>query len=337
MRAIMRGLTDAEFERLYGTEEQCLAAWVKVRQDAGMPCPRCGNPRSYVYDRRVGCTRCDKRWSITSGTVMADTRLPLTTWFRAMHLLSSIKQGISAVELGRRLGVSYPTAWYLHKRLCHAMTEEGERCQLGAPVEGGCAPIVEADDVSLGGERNEGRGTAGKTRVIAAAGRHPSGRMGAVAMAMVSGFTNAEASAFRDAHIAPGALVHTDGTPGFPRFRRGRTYPRRHRHRRSASGARAWRPILHRQHADLQSQHRAKGNLQGVCAEASARRPRSLLLNDQSPVHHARYDRRPMPRRRNRLPTHPPFRLRVDYRADWSISGNRERTAVPLAKSRISA
>ena len=106
MRAIMQGLTDAEFERLYGTEEQCLAAWVKARQDAGMPCPRCANPKSYVYDRRVGCTRCDMRWSITSGTVMADTKLPLTTWLRAMHLMSSTKQCISAVELGRRLGVS---------------------------------------------------------------------------------------------------------------------------------------------------------------------------------------------------------------------------------------
>jgi transposase-like protein len=132
MRAIMQGLTDAEFEQQYGTEEQCLAAWVKVRQDAGMPCPRCGNPKSYVYDRRVGCTRCDRRWSITAGTVMADTKLPLATWFRAMHLMSSTKPCISAVELGRRLGVSYPSAWYLHKRLRHAMTEEADRCQLGA-------------------------------------------------------------------------------------------------------------------------------------------------------------------------------------------------------------
>src|SRR5208337_2500517 len=96
MRVIMQGLTDAGFERLYGTEELCLAAWVKVRQSAGMPCPRCGNPKSYVYDRRVGCTRCDMRWSITSGTVMADTKLPLTSWFRAMHLMSSTKQCISA-------------------------------------------------------------------------------------------------------------------------------------------------------------------------------------------------------------------------------------------------
>ena len=218
MRAIMKGLTDAEFERLYGTEEQCLVSWVKTRQDAGMPCPRCGNPKSYVYGHRVGCTRCDMRWSITSGTVMADTKLPLTTWFRAMHLMTSTKQCISAVELGRRLGVSYPTAWYLHKRLRHSMTEQSEGCQLGAAGQDGWTPIVEADDVYLGGERNEGSGTAGKTRVIAAVERHPSGRMGAVAMAVVSSFSNAEAAAFRDAHIALGAQVYTDGTPAFHVF-----------------------------------------------------------------------------------------------------------------------
>lgn len=221
MRAIMRGLTDAEFERLYGREEQCPAAWVNARQDAGTPCPRCGNAKSYVYDRPVGCTRCDMRWSITSGSVMADTKLSLTTWFRAMHLMSSTRQCISAVELGRRLGVSYPTAWYPHKRLRHAMTEESNRCQLGAPAEGGWAPIVEADDVYLGGERNEGRGTAGKTRVIAAAERHSSARMGAVAMAVVGGFSNEAAATFRDAHIAPGALVHTDATLAFHVFGEG--------------------------------------------------------------------------------------------------------------------
>ena len=91
MRAIMQGLTDAEFEQYYGTEEMCLAALVTARQAVGMHCPLCGNRKTYVYGRRVGCTRCDRRWSITSGTVMADTKLPLTTWFRAMHLMSSTK------------------------------------------------------------------------------------------------------------------------------------------------------------------------------------------------------------------------------------------------------
>ena len=104
-------------------------ALVTARQAAGMPCPRCDNPKNDVYGHRVGCTKCNPRWSITRGTVMADTKLPLTTWFRAMHLMTSTKQCISAVELGRRLGVTYPTGWYLHKRLRHAMREESDRCQ----------------------------------------------------------------------------------------------------------------------------------------------------------------------------------------------------------------
>jgi transposase-like protein len=219
MRLIMQGLTDAEFEQRFGGEAACLAVLVAARQAAGMPCARCGNPKSYVYGRRVGCTRCDHRWSVTAGTVMADTKLPLTRWFRAMHLMTSTKQGISAIELGRRLGVSYATAWYLHKRLRHAMTERGARYQLGGPpADGGEPPTVEADDVYLGGERNQGKGTAGKTRVIAACERLPNGQMGHVVMQVVDSFTVANVAAFRDARIAAGTTVHTDGLPGFVGF-----------------------------------------------------------------------------------------------------------------------
>lgn len=219
MRALMRGLTDAEFERRYGLEEQCLAALIATRRQAGMVCPDCGNERNYLCGRRVGCTRCNRRWSVTAGTVMTHTKLPLVTWFRAMHAMSSTKQGISAVELGRRLGVSYPTAWYLHKRLRHAMTERESRYLVGGPGDdGGAALVVEADDVYLGGERNQGSGPAGKTRVIAAAERHPGGRMGHIAMQVVRGFTAAAVQAFGDACLAPTAHVHTDGLRAFAAF-----------------------------------------------------------------------------------------------------------------------
>lgn len=233
MRALMRGLTDADFERRYGREEQCQAALICARQEGGMCCPDCGNQRSYVCGRRFGCTRCNRRWSVTAGTVMASTKLPLRTWFRAMHAMSSTKQGISAVELGRRLGVSYPTAWYLHKRLRHAMTERESRYVVGGPDGDASAPVVEADDVYLGGERNQGSGPKGKTRVIAAAERHPGGRMGRVAMQVVGGFTAAAVRAFGDARLAPTAQVHTDGLRAFNAFgEAGRS------HQRSMTGSR---------------------------------------------------------------------------------------------------
>jgi transposase-like protein len=220
MRALMKGLTDAEFERRFGSEQACLDALIAARRLAGMACPDCGNSRFYVCGRRVGCTRCDRRWSVTASTVMAHTKLALRIWFRAMHLMSSTKQGISAVELGRRLGISYPSAWYLHKRLRHAMTERESRYRLGGPPnDGGGGPVVEADDVYLGGERrNQGSGPGGKTMVIAAAERHDGGRMGHIAMQMVDGFTSAAVQAFRDAKIAPTASVHTDGLKAFNVF-----------------------------------------------------------------------------------------------------------------------
>jgi transposase-like protein len=72
--------------------------------------------------------------------------------------------------------------------------------------------------VYLGGERNEGSGTEGKTCVIVACERHAGARMGHVAMQVVSAFSSEAVAAFRDARIAPGATVHTDGLRAFNAF-----------------------------------------------------------------------------------------------------------------------
>ena len=151
-----------------------------ARREAGMTCPSCGHERNYLCGRRVGCTRSNHRWSVMAGTVMSGTRLPLTTWFRAMHIMTSTKQGVSAIELGCLLGVRYPTAWYLAKRLRRAMTERETRYFLG------------------------GSGPGGKTRVIAATERYESGRM-------VIGFTSRAVRAFADTCLMPAVRVHTDG------------------------------------------------------------------------------------------------------------------------------
>jgi transposase-like protein len=219
MQALMKGMTDAEFERQYGAEAQCFAALLAARREAGMACPSCGNTRIYVSGRRIGCTLCNRRWSLTAGTVMSSTKLPLATWFRAMHAMTSTKQSISAVELGRRLGLSYPTAWYLGKRLHHAMTEREAHYVLGGPDgDGGAAPVVEADDVYLGGERNQGSGPAGKTPVIAAAERQEGGRMGRVAMKVVTNFSSNAVKAFAEKCLSTTAHVHTDGLRAFNAF-----------------------------------------------------------------------------------------------------------------------
>ena len=218
MRNIMKGLTDLEFEGRYSTEASCVEALMAARREAGMACPACGHDRNYRCGRRVGCTRCNRRWSVTAGTVMSGTKLPLTTWFRAMHIMTSTKQGVSAIELGRRLGVSYPTAWYLAKRLRHAMTEREAHSLLGGSGPGGNPVVVEADDVYLGGEGNQGSGPRGKIQMIAATERYEGGRMGHVAMRVVVGFTSKAVRAFADTCLTPTVRVHTDGLRAFLAF-----------------------------------------------------------------------------------------------------------------------
>ena len=91
------------------------------------------------------------------GQIFHATKLPLTLWFAAIHLIVTAKNGISSVELGRRLGIKQPTAWAVkHKIMAVMARREGE-----TPLTG----RVEMDDAYLGGVRSggkRGRGAAGK-------------------------------------------------------------------------------------------------------------------------------------------------------------------------------
>ena len=107
------------------------------------------------------CNRCKKQASPTAGTIFHATKLPLTLWFAAIHLTVTAKNGISSVELGRRLGVKQPTAWAVKHKPVMAR-REGETALAGR---------VEMDDAYLGGVRSggkRGRGAAGKTPFVAA-------------------------------------------------------------------------------------------------------------------------------------------------------------------------
>lgn len=67
------------------------------------------------------CNACRRQTSPTAGTVFASTKVSLTTWFRAMYLITQTKQGISSIELGRRLGTTQTTAWKIKTKLAEVM------------------------------------------------------------------------------------------------------------------------------------------------------------------------------------------------------------------------
>jgi ribosomal protein L37AE/L43A len=162
-----RGLSMAEFMDRYGSEDKCEAALAASRWPAGFTCPHCEGPSRTTF-RRLGrlywqCARCGHQCSLTSGTIFGASKLPLTRWFLAMHLLTQAKTNVAALELTRHLGVCYRTAWLVKHKLMQVMQLREDSRQLTGRVE--------VDDAYLGGQRSggkTGRGSENKVAFIAA-------------------------------------------------------------------------------------------------------------------------------------------------------------------------
>ena len=160
-----KGLSEPAFEQEYGSEEQCRAIVVAARWPRGFECPACGDKQySPVTTRNLyQCSKCRRQTSPIAGTIFASTHLPLRLWFRAIYHLTQTKQGISSIELGRRLGVTQTTAWKIKHKLKQVMLERDATKRLTGRVE--------IDDAYLGGERaggKRGRGAPGKTPFVVA-------------------------------------------------------------------------------------------------------------------------------------------------------------------------
>jgi transposase-like protein len=142
----------------FKSEDQCRDYLAALRWPEGVCCPRCQSKSiSYIAERaQYDCNACRHQFSVTAGSAFHDTHLPLWKWFLAVYIICESKQGTSANQLKRTLGVSYKTAWYLCHRIRKAMHER-------LKLQG----VIEADEAFVGGKRNglPGRGYVGKTVV----------------------------------------------------------------------------------------------------------------------------------------------------------------------------
>ena len=124
------------------SEEQARAYFESQRWPDGPHCVHCGSVNVYRLQgksQRPGlleCRDCKKNFTVTVGTVMEDSHLPLATWARAFHLMASSKKGISALQLQRNLGLgSYKTAWHLAHRIRLAMKPDSTKSKLKGDVQ----------------------------------------------------------------------------------------------------------------------------------------------------------------------------------------------------------
>jgi transposase-like protein len=200
--------TVRDFRAWFPDDVACRGYLERLRWPEGARCPRC--PDATVWTLQAPfyrCAKCGYDFTVTVGTLFADTHLPLTLWFEAIWYVVNQKNGASALGVQRVLGISYPTAWrWLHK-LRRAMVRPGRDRLAGS---------VEVDEVYIGGERSgkRGRGAAGKALVLVMA-QIDGSRTGRIRLARVANASAAVLTAAISSSVEPGSQVLTDDWSGY--------------------------------------------------------------------------------------------------------------------------
>ena len=140
---------------MFNDEAAARAYFEGIRWPNGPVCPRCGEAervtRMEGKSHRPGlfqCNACREPFSVTVGMVMERSHIPLHKWAAAFHLMAASKKGMSANQLGRMLGLSHKSAWFLAHRIREAMADPKP-----APL-GGEGKVVEADETYFGKAEN---------------------------------------------------------------------------------------------------------------------------------------------------------------------------------------
>ena len=114
-------LTLPALQKRFSDPATCLAFLEKARWPDGPVCPGCGVinhvSRITTLPGRFTCLDCGKRFSVTAGTPMHSTHLPICTWIIAMYLIATSSKGISSLKLASLLGLQYRTTWHLTHRI----------------------------------------------------------------------------------------------------------------------------------------------------------------------------------------------------------------------------
>ena len=227
-----------EFQKVFPNDEACARYLEKMRWPDGFTCPKCrraGEP--YRFPTRASivlrCRGCKLNTSLTSGTVMQQTHMPLSTWFWAAYLVTTQTPGQSALQFQRQLGLSrYETAFQILHKLRAGMVRP-ERDGIGGEYP------VEVDECMVGGRtRGEGRGVHHKATVVGAievrwrkdaedrAAKHRRDHEGGVPLKklvyagrlrlrLVPNRGSAGLMAFIKESIAKGSTVRTDAWTGY--------------------------------------------------------------------------------------------------------------------------
>lgn len=204
--------TLAEFQRRFSDEDACVRYLIETRWPDGFVCPRCRTKDArFMATRRVWqCRWCRRQTSLTAKTAMHRSKLPLTTWFLAAYLVSSLKPGISALQLSQQLGIRYETTWILLHKLRRAMVSP-DRSKLSGNVE--------VDETWIGGKQaglKGGRQRADrKALLVVIAVERREKALGRLRLEVIPSASGAVLEDFVTRNIEAGSTIVSDAWSGY--------------------------------------------------------------------------------------------------------------------------
>jgi transposase-like protein len=159
---------------IYTDEDKAREHLERIQWPNGPICPHCGNADPERITKLKGkstrpgvykCKDCRQPFSVTVGSVMERSHIPLTKWLLAMHLMAASKKGMSAHQLHRMLDITYRSAWFMAHRIREAMNDTNPA---KGPL-GGENKVIEADETFVGGKaKNRAYAPPPKERAVAA-------------------------------------------------------------------------------------------------------------------------------------------------------------------------
>ncbi len=197
-------------------DDTCLDYMFQKQYGELKACPKCGivSPKYYrVRNRKCyECNDCGYQLSPLANTIFHKSDTPLKKWFYAIYLFGVGKNGVSAKEIERHLGVTYKTAWRMAKQIRLMMQQNG----------GTLSGIVEADETYIGGKAKLDRKFDNKTAVVGIVEKKKG-------IGQVKAFATKQADAtvtlpFLRANIQAGSVLHTDDSRIYSRVKRDFTH-----------------------------------------------------------------------------------------------------------------
>lgn len=137
--------------KTYADEDLAREAMEAIRWPNGPVCHHCEGTKHYATKKvgryRCANSKCRKDFTVTTGTVMERSHIPLRKWVEGFAIMCESKKGVSSLQLQRHLKISYKAAWFMSHRIREAMREGG---MTPPPMLGGGGKIVEADETYYG-------------------------------------------------------------------------------------------------------------------------------------------------------------------------------------------